>query len=54
MAQPTYHDDVEFLSAHTDVVTLSAGGPARVAVTPQWQGRVMTSTPSGPDGAGLG
>src|SRR5579862_2915456 len=41
--------DVAFLKAHTDVVVLSQGS-ARVAVAPQWQGRVMTSalTPTGP------
>ncbi len=54
MAITTYQDDVAFLSAHTDVVTISAGGDARVAVTPHWQGRVMTSTPLAPDGPGLG
>jgi hypothetical protein len=38
----TFAADVAFLREHTDVVVLSRG-PARVAVAPIYQGRVMTS-----------
>ncbi|HEX2675677.1 MAG TPA: DUF6786 family protein, partial [Polyangiales bacterium] len=49
-AAPSFQDDVSFLSAHTQVVVLkSADGRAQVAVAPGYQGRVMTSSASGPD-----
>ena len=52
-AAPTYQEDVEFLRKHTEIIELSSGS-ARVAIAPAYQGRVMTSTASGPDGGGFG
>src|SRR5512136_1881165 len=49
-----FKDDLAFLQAHTKVVVLGAGGPAQVAVNPDLQGRVMTSTATGPDGLSFG
>jgi hypothetical protein len=37
---PGYSEQLDFLKAHTEVVEL-ADGAARVAICPQWQGRVM-------------
>lgn len=53
MAAPTYQEDVAFLKKHTEIIELSSGS-ARVAIAPAWQGRVMTSTATGPDGGGFG
>ena len=40
--------DLNFLKQHSNIVVLAdPGGPARVAVAPQYQGRVMTSTTGG-------
>ncbi len=53
--QGSFGDDLAFLEQHTDVVVLAdAAGEAQVAVVPSMQGRVMTSTLAGPDGASLG
>ena len=52
-AAPTYQDDVAFLKKHTEIIELSSGA-ARVAIAPAWQGRVMTSTASAPEGSGFG
>ena len=50
-----FEDDIEFLAKHTKVVVLSdKEGNARVAVNPDLQGRVMTSTAGGPDGPSFG
>jgi len=50
-----FKDDLTFLKAHTKVVVLSgADGLAQVAVNPDLQGRVMTSTAGGPDGLSFG
>lgn len=50
-----FKDDLAFLEAHTSPVVLtSADGRALVAVSPDLQGRVMTSTASGPDGLSFG
>jgi len=50
-----FKDDLAFLQAHTKVVVLKgAGGQAQVAVNPDLQGRVMTSTADGPDGLSFG
>jgi len=47
--------DLVFLKTHTKVVVLSgADGLAQVAVNPDLQGRVMTSTAAGPDGLSFG
>jgi hypothetical protein len=50
-----FKDDVEFLKARTQVEILSdATGKAQVAVNPDLQGRVMTSTSGGPAGPSFG
>ena len=54
-APGTFRNDVAFLERHTNVIVLSSDdGRAQIAVTPGYQGRVMTSTASGPDGASYG
>src|SRR5262245_24033669 len=51
----TFHDDIAFLKAHTELIVLSNRmGSAQVAVTPAWQGRVMTSTAEGDAGTSFG
>jgi hypothetical protein len=50
-----FKDDLTFLKTNTKVVVLSgADGLAQVAVNPDLQGRVMTSTAGGPDGLSFG
>jgi hypothetical protein len=50
-----FKDDLAFLKTHTKVIVLSdATGQARVAVNPDLQGRVMTSTAAGPEGVSFG
>ncbi len=49
-----YREVTDLLGRHTEVVELSDGHGAHVAVCPRWQGRVMTSTCSGPEGPSLG
>ena len=54
-AAATFGDDLKFLTAHTDAITLSdASGQAQVIVVPAYQGRVMTSTASGAQGQSFG
>ena len=51
----TFGDDVAFLKSHTEVVLLTdESGAAQVAVSPAWQGRVLTSTASGDAGRSFG
>jgi len=51
----TFGSDMKFLKQHTDVVVLSdASGKAQVAVVPQMQGRVMTSSANGAKGQSFG
>jgi hypothetical protein len=51
----TYREAKSFLGKHTKVIELaSEDGSARVAICPEWQGRVMTSTCNGPDGPSFG
>ncbi|MCC7009454.1 MAG: hypothetical protein IT184_11610 [Acidobacteria bacterium] len=51
----SFGDDLAFIRAHGAVVVLaSEDGRAQVAVSPEYQGRVMTSTAAGPDGASFG
>ncbi len=50
----SFGDDVAFLKQHTAVVVLSDGQGMRVAVCPELQGRVMTSSARGEGGAGYG
>ena len=50
-----FKDDVAFLRQNTQVVLLSdERGQAQVAVNPDLQGRVMTSTAGGPEGLSFG
>ena len=50
-----FESDLGFLRQHTDVVLLTdQSGSARVAVTPEYQGRVMTSTTGGTDAPSFG
>ena len=49
----TFSEDVAFLREHTDVIVLEKGD-CRVAVVPEYQGRVMTSTVSPQDGPSFG
>jgi hypothetical protein len=48
-----YGETVEFLKKHTKIVELT-DGDARVAICPEWQGRVMTSTCGGTAGQSFG
>ena len=51
----TFGGDVAFLKEHVETLVLSdASGQARVAVVPAYQGRVMTSTDGGDEGASYG
>ena len=51
----TFGEEVSFLKQHTDVVVLGdQAKKAEVVVAPAWQGRVMTSTADGDDGASYG
>ena len=50
----SYREVTEFLRRYTDVVELADDRGARVAVCPQWQGRVMTSTCGGIEGPSFG
>lgn len=50
----TYAAQREFLQKHTKVLELSDGRGALVAICPEWQGRVMTSSCDGPEGLGFG
>jgi hypothetical protein len=53
--QATFNDDVAFLQEHTEVVVLTdSSGQGRVAVLPQMQGRVMTSSAGGGEGFSFG
>ncbi|MDI6699440.1 MAG: hypothetical protein QME85_10995 [Candidatus Saccharicenans sp.] len=50
-----FKDDLEFLKKHTSVITLTGeDGRAMVAVNPDIQGRVMTSTAAGLEGLSFG
>lgn len=51
----TFGEDIAFLTEHTELVILrTAGEAARVAVAPEYQGRVMTSTTGDDDGPSFG
>jgi hypothetical protein len=50
----TFADEVAFLQKHTPVVVLTDGQGMRVAVCPDLQGRVMTSSARGEAGASYG
>ena len=53
-APGTYRQTKELLTRHTRVVELTNAAGACVAICPEWQGRVMTSTCGGPDGPSFG
>jgi hypothetical protein len=51
----SFGDDTSFLKKHTEVIVLSdKAGQAKVALSPAWQGRVMTSTAGGDAGQSFG
>lgn len=53
MVDKVFSKDVAFLEKHVDVIMLSSDESlAKVAVVPQYQGRVMTSTASGEESFG--
>ncbi len=55
MKEGTFGHDMAFLREHTDVVVLKdSSGQSQVAVLPEMQGRVMTSTAAGPKGFSFG
>ncbi|MFQ6035589.1 MAG: DUF6786 family protein [Sedimentisphaerales bacterium] len=55
MTQRTFGDELAFLKKHTEVVVLSdASGNCQVAVSPELQGRVLTSSAEGMDGLSFG
>src|SRR5258707_971081 len=50
-----FGDDLNFLKQYTSLVVLAdKSGNAQVAVSPDWQGRVMTSTATGESGLSFG
>ncbi len=49
----TFADDLTFLRPHSDLVVLSDGA-ARVALSPTWEGRVLTSSAEGDAGPSYG
>ncbi len=50
----SYREVRDFLVRHTAVVELGDGEGGLVAICPEWQGRVMTSTCDGEDGPSFG
>jgi hypothetical protein len=50
----SYQETRDFLAKHTGLIELNDEAGARVAVAPEWQGRVMTSTCGGPEGPSFG
>jgi hypothetical protein len=50
----SYAEVRDFLAKHTQLVELADSGGARVAIAPEYQGRVMTSSCDGPDGRSFG
>ena len=51
----TFAEDVTFVNAHTPVIVLrDDAGRAKIAVSPAWQGRVLTSTAGGNSGTSFG
>jgi len=54
-ASGSFAEDLDFLKKHLEVVVLSdLSGQTQVAVVPAYQGRVMTSTATGPGGNSYG
>jgi hypothetical protein len=54
VAAQTFADEVAFLQKHTPVIVLTDGQGMRVAVAPDLQGRVMTSSAGGDAGPAYG
>jgi hypothetical protein len=55
MGGPMFAEDVRFLEKYTKVIVLKAADEqARIAVCPEYQGRIMTSTAGGEDGLSFG
>jgi len=53
--EPSFLDDLVFLKQHTGVLVLKAKeGPARLVISPAWQGRVMSSSATGDAGRSFG
>lgn len=50
----SYDEARQFLAKHTKLVELTNEDGARVAICPEWQGRVMTSSCDGVDGLSFG
>src|SRR5690349_14212303 len=50
----SFESDVAFLRQHTQVLMLTDASGAQVAVSPAYQGRVMTSTTGSGDGPSFG
>jgi hypothetical protein len=50
----SYGEAKAFLGKHTKLLELSNDSGARVAIAPEWQGRVMTSTCGGEEGPSFG
>ncbi len=54
-AESRFKDDVEFLKQYVTVILLKNGeSGGEVAVVPEYQGRIMTSTADGPEGLSFG
>ncbi|MEN8255981.1 MAG: DUF6786 family protein [Verrucomicrobiota bacterium] len=53
MEKGTFGYDAEFLKQHTDAIVLK-DGKSRIVVVPEYQGRVMTTTAQGVNGASSG
>ncbi len=52
---PSFKDDINFLNNHTTVKILSSSdGLAKVAICPEYQGRIITSTADGDQGISFG
>lgn len=55
LSTPTFSSDLEVLNQHHKMILLkSSDGEALVAISPDWQGRVMTSSFSGMEGMSMG
>jgi len=51
----SYHQELQFLKSHVDVIELSDNeGKSKLIVVPAWQGRVMTSSADGDNGLSFG
>ena len=54
LPRSSFSDDVKFLEAHGKTPIILSAGNAMIAVSPALQGRVVTSTSGGNDGASYG